>query len=306
MEWLNYHHLLYFWVVAREGGLVPAGKVLRLSHPTLSAQIHALEDQLGEKLFTKSGRRLALTEVGRVAFRYADEIFSLGREMLDTVKGRATGQPVRLDVGVADALPKLVVRRLLEPALALPEPVRLTCREATFEKLLADLALHELDVVLADAPLPPGSSVKAYNHLLGECGVSVFGTKELAARYKRGFPSSLDGAPMLLPLEDLPLRRALNQWFEANRVTPKVVAEFEDSALLKVFGADGLGLFPAPTPVEKEIARQHQAVVVGRTDTVKERFYAITVERRIKNPAVVALCDAARHELFRKKTRGAR
>jgi LysR family transcriptional activator of nhaA len=298
MEWVNYHHLLYFWVVAREGGLVAAGKVLRLSHPTLSAQIHSLEDHLGEKLFIKVGRKLALTESGRVVFRYADEIFTLGREMVDTVKGRSTGQPLRLDVGVADVVPKLVVRRLLQPALSLPEPVRLVCHEESYEKLLADLALHTLDIVISDAPVPTGSSVRAFNHLLGETGVSFFGTKELVKRYKRGFPGSLNGAPVLLPLENLTLRRSLNQWFDRNAVKPRVVAEFEDSALLKVFGGDGVGLFPAPTVVEREVASQYGVEVLGRVEEVRERFYAISVERRLRHPAVVAVSEAARQELF--------
>lgn len=298
MEWINYHHLLYFWVVAREGGLVPAGKVLRLSHPTLSAQIHSLEDQLGEKLFTKVGRKLALTEVGRVVFRYADEIFTLGREMVDTVKGRSTGQPLRLDVGVADAVPKLVVRRLLQPALNLPEPVRLVCHEEPYEKLLADLALHSLDIVISDSPVPPGSRVRAFNHLLGETGVSFFGTKALVNKYQRGFPGSLTGAPVLLPLEHLTLRRALDQWFDRHHIEPRVVAEFEDSALLKVFGGDGVGLFPAPTVVQDEVMAQYGVHRLGRIDEVRERFYAISVERRLKHPAVVAISDAARHELF--------
>ncbi|MCC6526122.1 MAG: transcriptional activator NhaR [Polyangiaceae bacterium] len=298
MEWLNYHHLLYFWVVAREGGLVPAGKVLRLSHPTLSAQIHALEARLGDKLFVKVGRKLALTEAGRVAYRYAEEIFGLGREMLDALRGRATGQPVRLDVGIVDVMPKLVVRRLLEPALGLPEAVKLVCREGSHEKLLAELGLHTLDIVLADAPVPPGSSVRAYHHLLGECGVSFFATKPLAERHRRHFPRSLDRAPMLLPLESLTLRRALNQWFDQQGLRPEVVAEFEDSALLKVFGAEGRGLFAAPTAVAREVMVQYGVELVGRTDEVKERFYAISVERRLKNPAVVAISQAARHELF--------
>src|SRR5262249_52285226 len=207
MDWLNYHHLLYFWVVSREGGLVPAGRVLRLSHPTLSAQIRALEHQLGEKLFTKVGRKLALTEVGRVVFRYADEIFTLGREMVDTVKDRSTGQPMRLDVGVVDVVPKLVVRRLLQPARSLPEPARLVCHESPLEKLLADLGLHSLDIVISDAPVPSGSSIRAFNHFLGETPVSFFGTRTLAKTYKRGFPRSLHGAPMLLPFESLTLRR---------------------------------------------------------------------------------------------------
>ncbi len=298
LEWINYHHLLYFWVVAREGGLVAAGKVLRLSHPTLSAQIHTLEDQLGEKLFMKVGRKLALTEMGRVVFRYAEEIFTLGREMLDTVKGRSSGQPIRLDVGIVDVVPKLVVRRLLQPALALAEPVRIVCYEDSYEKLLADLALHTLDIVIADAPVPSGSSVKAFNHFLGETGVSFFGTKALSKAYRRGFPKSLDGAPMLLPLENSLLRRALNQWFERNDIKPRAVAEFEDSALLKVFGADGVGIFAGPTAVEKEVAKQYGVQVIGRADNVRERFYAVSVERRLKNPAVVAISEMARQELF--------
>lgn len=298
MEWINYHHLLYFWVVAREGGLVAAGKVLRLSHPTLSAQVHALEDQLGEKLFIKVGRKLTLTDVGRVVFRYADEIFALGREMLDTVKGRSSGQPLRLDVGIADVVPKLVVRRLLQPALSLPDPVRLVCREDSYEKLLADLALHALDVVISDAPVPTGSNIRAFNHLLGETGVSFFGTKSLVNAYRRKFPASLHDAPMLLPLEHLTLRRSLNNWFDRNGIKPRVIAEFEDSALLMVFGGDGLGIFAAPSVVEEEVMAQHGVQLLGRVEEVRERFYAISVERRLKNPATVAISDAARQELF--------
>lgn len=298
MEWINYHHLLYFWTVAREGGLIQAGKVLRLSHPTLSAQIHALEDQLGEKLFVKVGRKLALTEQGRVAFRYADEIFALGREMVDTVKGRSVGQALRLDVGIVDVLPKFVVRSLLQPALELAQPVRLVCQERSYEELLAALALHTLDIVISDAPVPAGSSVRAFNHLLGETGVAIFGTKQLVAKYKRDFPKSLDGAPFLLPLETLHIRRSLNLWFDRHGIKPLIVAEFEDSALLKAFGADGIGLFPAPSVVEKEVMTQYGVHSLGLADDVKERFYAISVERRLKHPAVVAISNAARHELF--------
>lgn len=298
MEWLNYHHLLYFWVVAREGGLVPAGKVLRLSHPTLSAQVHALEDQLGEKLFTKVGRKLALTEMGRVVYRYANEIFSLGREMVDTVKGRATGSPLRLDVGVVDVVPKLVVRRLLQPALSLSEPVRLVCHEDSYEKLLGDLATHTLDIVISDAPVPAGSTVRAFNHLLGETGVSFFGTASLVQSYKRGFPRSLDQAPMLLPVQGLAVRRSLDQWLDRHDIKPRIVAEFEDSALMKVFGSDGLGIFAGPTAVEAAVIAQYGVHLIGRTDEVRERFYAISVERRLKNAAVVAISNAARHEIF--------
>ncbi|MEZ4230178.1 MAG: transcriptional activator NhaR [Polyangiaceae bacterium] len=298
MEWLNYHHLLYFWMVAREGGLVPAGKVLRLSHPTLSAQVHALEEQLGEKLFTKVGRKLELTEMGRVVYRYADEIFSLGREMVDTVKGRSTGQPVRLDVGIVDVVPKLIVRRLLEPALGLEERVRLVCHEDTAERLLAELALHKLDLVISDTPVPSGSAIRAYNHLLGETGVSLFASKRLSTQYQKDFPRSLDNAPMLLPLETLTLRRSLNQFFDRHGISPRVIVECADSALLKVFGADGVGLFPAPSLLADELTRQHGVRLVGQLEGVRERFYAISGERKLKNPAVVAISEAARHELF--------
>lgn len=290
---LNYHHLRYFWVVAREGGLVPAGKVLRLSHPTLSTQIHALERELGHKLFTKVGRKLALTDVGRVVYQYADEIFHLGREMTEAVAGRAVGKALRLNVGIADVVPKLVVRRLLQPALSLSEPVRLVCYEASFDKLLGDLAMHTLDVVLSDAPVPPGSHVRAFDHLLGETGVSFFGTKALARAHGKDFPRSLDGAPMLMPLES----RSLREWLARHRITPRVVAEFEDSALLKVFGGDGLGIFAAPTVVEAEIAADYRVQVLGRASEIRERYYAISVERRLEHPAVIAITSAARELL---------
>lgn len=298
MEWVNYHHLLYFWVVAREGGLKPAGKVLHVSHPTLSAQIRALEEQLGEQLFSRQGRKLVLTEMGRVVYRYAEEIFSLGREMLDTVKGRSTGKPLRLNVGIVDALPKHVVRRILEPALQLKEPVRLVCHEDALEVLLGDLAAHTLDVVISDAPIPPGASVRAFSHALGETGVSFFAQAAMARAYRRGFPRSLDGAPMLLPLESSALRRSLEAWFSRQEIKPRVVAEFEDSALLNVFGAAGLGVFAAPSAVEAEIVRQYEVEALGRVDEVRERFWAISGERKLKNPAVVAICDVARAELF--------
>lgn len=241
---------------------------------------------------------MVLTEMGQVVYRYAEEIFSLGREMADTVRGNVTGHSLRLDVGIADVVPKLVVRRLLQPALSLPEPVRLVCYEDAYEKLLGDLALHKLHIVISDAPVPAGSTVKAFNHLLGETGVSFFGTKSLASSYRSDFPASLNGAPLLLPLEHLPLRRALNSWFDRRGIKPRVVAEFADSALLKVFGADGAGIFPAPSVIEAEVNHQYGVEVVGRAPDVRERFYAISVERKLKNPAVVAISEAARHETF--------
>ena len=300
MEWLNYHHLLYFWTVVHEGGLAPAGARLRLAPTTISSQIHALERAFDERLFVKRGRRLALTEMGRVVYRYADEIFGLGRELVDTVRGRPTGQPKRLMVGIADALPKLIVQRLLAPAQQLDEPVRLICREDRPERLLADLAIHELDVVLSDAPVGSGVSVRAYSHLLGECGVTCFAGPVLARRLRRGFPRSLEGAPLLLPTENTTLRRNLDQWLDAQGLRPRVVAEFEDSALLQTFGQQGAAVFMGPTAIENEIERQYHVRRVGRISALRERFYAITVGRRIHHPAVAAISGSARRELFRR------
>ena len=298
MEWLNYHHLLYFWVVACHGSVTRAAAELRLAQPTVSTQLRTLEEVLGEKLFARTGRRLVLTDVGRLVFRYADEIFGLGRELLETVKGRPTGQPMRLTVGIADAVPKLIAYRLLRPALTVAEPVRIICREDKPDRLLAELAIHELDLVLSDAPIGPTTKVRAFNHLLGECGVTFFGTPALARTCRRGFPRSLGGAPVLLPTDNTALRRSLDDWFESEDVRPRVVSEFEDSALLMAFGQAGMGLFPAPSAIERQVRSQYGVVVVGRLDAVCERFYAISGERRLKHPAVVAISEAARQRVF--------
>jgi LysR family transcriptional activator of nhaA len=298
MEWVNYHHLLYFWLVAREGGLAQASAELRLAQSTVSKQIHQFEDVLGHKLFAKSGRQLVLTESGRVVFRYADEIFALGREMIDTLKGRPVGKPLRVAVGIADVVPKLLAERVLASALALPEPVRLVCREDASDRLLAELALHELDVILTDAPANPSVKVRAFSHLLGESEIGFFGRMDLASKYRKRFPTSLNGAPLLLPTEDTMLRRAIEQWFDSNGVRPNVVGEFEDSALLKVFGLRGVGVFPSPMAVAREVEEQYKVKLIGKASTILERLYAVTVERRIKHPAVVAICDAARSQVF--------
>jgi LysR family transcriptional activator of nhaA len=298
MERLNYHHLLYFWMVAREGTVARAATQLRLAQPTLSGQIHALEGALKEKLFERAGRGLRLTEMGRVVFRYADEIFALGRELTESVKGQPTGRTSRLAVGVADAMPKLVAYRLIEPALALPQPVRLVVHEQSTEKLLAALALHELDVVLTDRVAPPGVSVRAFNHLLGDCGATLFAAPKLAVQYRRRFPHSLDGAPFLLPGETSTLRRGLEQWFEKQRIRPRIVGEFDDSTLIKVFGQAGQGLFAAPSIIESSVRKQYGVAIIGRLDKVRERFYAVSAERRLKHPAVIAITESARRELF--------
>ena len=298
MERLNYHHLLYFWMVAREGTVASAAAKLRLAQPTISGQIHALEGSLGEKLFERAGRGLRPTEMGRVVFRYADEIFALGRELTESVKGHPTGRPLRLTVGVSDALPKLVAYRLIEPALALTQPVRLVVHEQSTERLLAALALHELDVVLTDRVAPPGVSVRAYNHLLGDCEATLFAAPKLAAKYRRRFPLSLNGAPFLLPGETSTLRRALAQWFERHRIRPHIVGEFDDSTLIKVFGQAGKGIFAAPSIIESSVRNQYGVAVVGTLDRVRERFYAVSAERRLKHPAVIAITESARRDLF--------
>jgi LysR family transcriptional regulator, transcriptional activator of nhaA len=300
VEWLNYHHLLYFWTVVRTGSVAAASDELRLAPPTISVQIRRLEEQIGEKLLARSGRRVVPTEMGQAVFRYADEIFSLGRELLDMVRGRPTGRPLQLVVGVVDVFPKFIAHWLIEPALRLDERVQIVCREATPEQLLAQLSVQQLDVVLSDAPIAPGVKVRAYNHLLGETGLSFLGDAKLARTYRRRFPKSLHGAPILLPTTNTAMRRSIDEWLETVKVTPNIVGEFEDSELLWEFGAAGEGVFPVPTVLEKHLTRLRRVKVLGRTDAVANRFYAISVERRLKHPAVVAICETARRELFRK------
>lgn len=298
MEWLNYHHLLYFWTVVKEGGVAQAAKALRLAPPTISGQVRALEESLELTLFDRVGRKLQVTDDGRVVFRYADEIFNLGRELLDTVKGRPTGRPLRLHVGISDVLPKLVCHDLLMPALRLPEPVQIVCHGDKTERLLAELAVQGLDLVLSDVPVGGNVKVRAFNHLLGECGLTFFATPDLARKYRRGFPHSLDGAPLLVPTEDSLVRRSLDHWFESIGVRPHLVAEFDDSGLLKSFGQGGEGIFGVPSVVEAGVRKQYGVQVVGRTEEVVERFYAITVERRIKHPAAMAISESAKQNLF--------
>jgi len=293
VQWLNFHHLLYFWNVVRLGGVAAAARELRLAQPTISGQLRVLEHTLGEKLLVRQGRGVVPTEMGKLVYRYADEIFNLGRELQDALRSGAVGRAPRLHVGLADALSKTLVRRLLEPALALPEPVSLVCLEDKVERLLADLAQFRLDVVLADSPVPPTVKIKAFSHLLGETDVTWFATPGAARAWRRGFPRSLDGAPVLLPTEPSALRRALDAWFDELGIRPRIVAEFEDSALLKVFGATGVGLFCAPTAVRDEVRAQYGVVPIGRARSVVERIYAISVERRLRHPAVLAISRQA-------------
>jgi len=294
---LNFHHLRYFWAVARSGSLARASRELHVTPQTVSTQLRELEESMEVVLFDRSARRLALTEAGRRVFSYADEIFSIGQELVATL-GSGDTAPERLVVGIADVVPKLVAHRLIEPALSLDQPVRVVCREGPTTQLLADLSVHELDVVLSDSPIPPGVRVRAFNHLLGECGVTLMAAASIAPRYRRGFPKSLDGAPFLLPQPSTAMRQSLDRWFADHHIRPLTAGEFDDSALLKVFGQSGAGVFAIPSVIESEVRRQYRAVRVGIARGVVERFYAISVQRKIHHPAVATIRDTARSTLF--------
>lgn len=294
---MNYHHLRYFWAVAREGGVTAAADALHVSQPAISAQIRKLETALGHELFDRSGRSLTLTPEGKIVFEYADEIFHLGEELLDTVKGRMEGRPMRLVVGVASTIPNLVSFHLLEPAFALDDPVRIVVRENRTDRLLAQLATHEVDLVLADMPIPPDVSVRGYAHALGSSPVDVLGPPLLAHRLREGFPGSLDGQGFLLPTEGYTLRRSLDDWFADSGIRPRVAAEIEDTDLLNVFAEAGAGLFAAPAVIADDIRIRYAVEIVGRAPGVREDFYAITPERKIEHPAIAAITEGAREEL---------
>jgi LysR family transcriptional activator of nhaA len=298
MEWLNYHHLFYFWTASKEGSITAAAKSLNLSQPALSTQIHQLEENLGEKLFEKSGRGLRLTVAGQLAFRYADEIFALGREFQHQLEGRPTGRALRLVAGISDVLPKWMVNRLLRPALELAQPVRLSCREASLPRLLHALLAHEIDIVLSDAPCTPQAGPRAYNHLLGECGVDLFGAPALLELHPGPFPRGLDGAPFLLPSEGHALRRSLDAWFERNAIHPVIAGEFDDSALLETFGAEGLGFFAAPAAIGDEVVRTYGVHRLFSLAGIRARTYAVSAERKLVHPAVLAIQKAAKEAFF--------
>jgi LysR family transcriptional activator of nhaA len=298
MSSLNFKHLRYFWAVAANGTIARAAEILHVTPQTISGQLRELEEQVNAKLFQKSGRNLVLTDTGRLVFSYADEMFRLGDELQDVMEGRTPGAALTLTVGVAMVVPKLLAYRVLEPVFNMPDAVRLICLEASLADLLADLSVHKIDLVLADAPMSPTLNVRAYNHLLGESGLSFFATRRAARKYKAGFPSSLNDAPMLMPTASSALRRSLEQWLEQQDIKPAVVAEFEDRALMKAFGEAGTGIFTSPSAVEEDVVTKYGVSVIGRTDEIKERFYAISAERRIKHPAVSAITEAARTGLF--------
>jgi LysR family transcriptional activator of nhaA len=298
MASLNYKHLRYFWMVAKAGSIARASEQLHLTPQSISGQLSQFESALGVELFRRVGRGLELTDTGQRMLGYAEQIFALGSEMLEAVAGGPAQPGVPFRVGIADSVPKMVAYRLVVPALGLDEPVRLICREGRLATLLADLAVHRLDMVIADRPMPGNLNVRGYDHFLGESGVTVFGAPQLAAGLAGGFPAGLDGAPFLLPGADVALQPRLMRWFESSRLRPRIVGEFDDSALLKAFGQAGAGFFVAPTAIEAHVARQHEVDIVGRIDAVRDQIYAITTERRLTHPITTAICQSAQREIF--------
>lgn len=298
MRHLNYGHLMYFWRTAREGGVARAAEVLHVTPQTISGQLRTLEESIGEPLFRRSGRRLALTDTGKLVFEYAEEIFGLGAELAQVLrdKGPTTSQTVM--IGIADVVPKLVAAKVLEPVLGSDSGSRVVCLEGKLEDLLASMAVQRLDMVLSDRPAPDGLSLRAYSHRLGQCGVSFFADADTAAALEDGFPHSLDGALACLPTSNTALRRSLDAWFEQYEISPNILAECEDSALLKALGQIGGRIFPGPTALEDEIRRQYNVAVIGRTEEIAEVFYAISPERRLKHPAVSAITLSARNDLL--------
>lgn len=295
---LNYKQLHYFWRVAKVGSVARAAEQLRLAPQTVSAQIGTLEEALGTELFRRVGRRLELTAAGQLTLSYADEIFQIGRELEEALRNRPGSADFLFRVGIADVVPKSIAYRLLAPAMKLAERVRLVCREDKLERLFAELAIHRLDLVIADRPLPADLGVKGFNHALGRSPIAFYAVPGLAAHHGKNFPQTLDGAPILLPAEGTTMRGALTRWFSEHQIQPHIVGEFDDTALMKAFGKAGAGIFPAPAILADEIRDQYDAAVIGRADKVAARYYAISIERKLTHPAVVAISETAKRDLF--------
>jgi len=295
---LNYKQLHYFWAVAKAGSIIRASERLHLTPQTLSGQIGLLEEALGVSLFLRVGRRLELTETGRLALSYADEVFQIGSELEEALRSRPESRSIQFRVGVDDAVPKSIAYRLLTPAMELSEPVRIVCREDKLARLLVELAIQRLDLILADRPMPAGTNVKGYSHKLGDCGITFFAEPRLAAQFIEKWPGILDVAPLLIPGKEAAVRAPLMHWFDIHQIRPRIVGEFDDSALMQAFGQAGTGIFIAPSVMADEVRREHGVIIIGQTDEVTEQFYAISMERRLTHPAVVAINDAAQKELF--------
>lgn len=298
MQSINFKHLHYFWVVAHEGSIARAGEKLNITPQTISGQLTLLEERFGQDLFVRQGRNLAITEVGRLVLRYADDIFDLGKELTDVLRGVPAIGPAEFIVSASSALPKTIVYKIIEPALDQPHELSLTCKEGPVENILADLAVHEVDMVLTDTPLTSAFSIKAYNHFLGDAPLSFFATAELTSKYSKNFPESLHGAPMLIPTRQNAVRQLFDRWLDDTGIRPNVKGQFDDSALMKSFGQAGLGIFFMPSIIEQEVCNAFNVEVLGTISQIKQRFYAISAERKVKHPAVAAICDTARDKIF--------
>lgn len=299
MASLNYKHLHYFWAVAKAGSIKLASEQLHLTPQTISGQLSLFEEVLGETLFSRTGHRLKLTERGKLVLSYADEIFSLGQELESALRHKPTNQPIQLRVGVCDAVPKVIAYSLLEPAQRSVAQLHMICREGNVNHLLAELALHKLDIVIADSPMPSTVNVKAFNHLLGECGLTFFASQKIVDTLSTDiFPVCLNNAPMLLPGSEVAIRPKLMRWLESNHIRPRITGEFDDSALMKAFGQAGVGIFAAPSSIANQVMQQYNVVAIGETLEVIESFYAISIERKLTHPAIIAISEAARTELF--------
>jgi LysR family transcriptional activator of nhaA len=297
MHRLNYQHLFYFWTATREGGITRASEKLGLAQPTISGQITVFEETIGSQLLKKDGRKLILTETGRTVFNYAEEIFSLGNELSNTLKGASNNRSLRLTIGIADSLPKLLVYRLIEPALKLDRPVQITCYEDKKEHLLAELSHHGIDLIFSDGPAANNLGARVHNHFIGVSNIGVFSSPNLAQRYRDDFPWSLKSAPLILPTRNTELRRSLDQWFEDKVIAPRVVAEIADSALMKTFASSGAGIIFAPVSVRNQIRNQYDLDLIGETSEINERFYAITIRRKIEHEAVKIILENAKNWL---------
>jgi len=299
MDYLNFHHLRYFWTVARKGGVRKAAAELNVSQPSISAQLKLLEEALGEKLFRRSGRNLVLTETGQIALSYADEIFSAGRELLNAVKQHPGSRAIRLNVGMTDALSKMIAFEILRPAFDFPHPTHVICRQAELGPLVQQLQAHRLDLVLADEPASSGLKTRTFNHRLGRSGVTFCAAPTLAAKLRRNFPRSLHGAPALLPSENMGTRIALETWFDGQGIRPRIVGEFEDATLMVVAASFGaLGFTAVPTVVSNAALKHHGLKVIARVEECGSDFYAITAERRVKHPVAAAITEHAYSQLF--------
>lgn len=298
MQHLNYSHLRYFWTIAREGSIARAAEILHVTPQTISGQLKLMEESLGHRLFDRVGRGLVLSEMGTVVFGYADEIFNLGAELTNAIRGSSISSALLFNVGIVNSVPKIIAERVIAPAFGLDREVRISCNEASMDVLLGRLATNQIDLVISDQPMPAGLSLQAYNHQLGESALSFFASRTNARKLKSKFPASLDGAPILLPARTTELRRRLDEWFYEKAITPKVVAEIDDSALMKAFGQAGVGVFVAPSAIEEEICTMYRSTVIGRSESITEHYYAISPERKLRHPAVVEITETARAQLF--------